>query len=184
MSENIIITDRKSAVALVKYERDRSKVVYSTYIEANSVTLDTVSDHVKALTELAFPEFVKGADAEVSANRKAFMNRVRNGLNHTLRKWEADAAARAESTETTSTGEDETGEDGTSPASQDDNSAATVTVADMSTAGLSSLAEDIVRELVRRAYADEADATLALQSIADGIDAAMSTDPGVIGSAA
>lgn len=106
MSENII-TDVKSARALVKYERDRSKVVYSTYIAANAVTLDTVSDHVKALTDLAFPGFVKGADAEVSADRKAFMNRVRNGLNHTLGKHRVDAAAREETAETTDTVEDQ-----------------------------------------------------------------------------
>lgn len=98
MSENVI-TDRKSAVALVKYERDRSKVVYSTYIAANEVTLETVGAHVKALTDLAFPGFVKGADEEISAARKSFMNRVRNGLNHTLGKHRVDAAARAESEE-------------------------------------------------------------------------------------
>lgn len=81
------ITDRKSAVALVKYERDRSKVVYADYIAANGVMLETVSDHVKALQELAFPGFEsKTAEDDVKYARKQFGNRIRNGLNFTLGK--------------------------------------------------------------------------------------------------
>lgn len=99
------ITDRKTAVALVKYERDRSKVVYADYIAANAVTLESVSEHVKALQSLAFPKYdakVKelndiiatsgGAPeateqlAAIKYERKTFGNRVRNGLNHTLGK--------------------------------------------------------------------------------------------------
>jgi len=80
------ITDVKTARALITFERDRNKVVYSAYIAANAVTLDTVSDHVAALTELAFPNVTTDAADEVKAARKGFMNRVRNGLNHRLGK--------------------------------------------------------------------------------------------------
>ena len=81
-----IILDRKSAAALVRYERDRSRIVYAEYIAANDVTLETVSEHVKALAELAFPDFTPDASDDVKAERKGFMNRVRNGLNHRLGK--------------------------------------------------------------------------------------------------
>lgn len=105
MSENII-TDRKTAVALVKYERDRNKVVYPEYIAANAVTVDTVSAHVAALQALAFPTFdPKTADDEDKYVRKTFGNRVRNGLNFHLGKRperkapEQDSDADGESTE-------------------------------------------------------------------------------------
>ena len=82
-----VITDKKSAQALVKFERDRSKVVYSDYIANNGVTLDNVADHVQALAGLAFPKFdQKTADDDAKKERKAFCTRVRNGLNYRLGK--------------------------------------------------------------------------------------------------
>ena len=82
-----IITDLKSARAVVTYETTRNKVVYDKYIAANAVTLDNVSDHVKALQALAFPTFdAKTATDEEKYARKAFGNRVRNGLNTHLGK--------------------------------------------------------------------------------------------------
>lgn len=81
------ITDLKSARAVVAYETTRNKVVYDKYIAANAVTLDNVSDHVKALQALAFPEFdPKTADDAEKYARKSFGNRVRNGLNTHLGK--------------------------------------------------------------------------------------------------
>jgi hypothetical protein len=81
------ITDLKSARAVVAYETTRNKVVYDKYIAANGVTLETVSAHVKALQELAFPDFdAKTADDETKYARKSFGNRVRNGLNTHLGK--------------------------------------------------------------------------------------------------
>lgn len=86
MSENTI-TDVKTARALVKFERDRSKVVYADYITANAVTVETVGAHVKALQDLAFPKFdAATATDEEKYARKSFGNRIRNGLNHTLGK--------------------------------------------------------------------------------------------------
>lgn len=94
-------TDKKSAVALVKYERDRSKVVYADYIAANGVTLDNVSEHVAALQALAFPDFdPKTADDESKYVRKTFGNRVRNGLNFTLGKRPEAKDERAETAST------------------------------------------------------------------------------------
>lgn len=114
-----IITDSKSARALVKYERDRSKVVYSEYIAANAVTLDTVSEHVAALAEMAYPGVdPRTAPEDVKAERKGFMNRVRNGLNYRLGKAEADRAARE-----ASTGQEDAGE----AAESDEGATVTVT---------------------------------------------------------
>lgn len=81
------ITDLKSARAVVAYETTRNKVVYDKYIAANAVTLENVSDHVKALQALAFPKFdPKTADDAEKYARKSFGNRVRNGLNTHLGK--------------------------------------------------------------------------------------------------
>lgn len=100
------ITDVKTARALVKFERDRNTVVYAEYIAANAVTLETVSDHVKALAELAFPGFTPDSTDEEKAERKAFMNRVRNGLNHRLGKRTPSQEAATASTEPEETAEE------------------------------------------------------------------------------
>jgi hypothetical protein len=114
-------TDVKTARALVKFERDRSKVVYADYIAANGVTLDNVADHVTALAELAYPRHAKRITdmrAEVKrvgegtpdgesliatldrtrAEVKGFKTRVRNGLNYRLGK---PSAAKRETEELT-----------------------------------------------------------------------------------
>lgn len=164
MSENTTIVDVKSARALVRLERDRSKVVYAEYIFANAVTLETVSAHVKALAELAFPKFDADASDDVKAERKGFMNRVRNGLNHNLGKRTPSQADRAETTSTGDVAEDQ-GDAGDAPASP-------VTVTAPTTADLASTAEDVVRALILRAMEGDADAMRALNTITDAIDAA------------
>lgn len=88
MSETII-TDRKSALTVVRFERDRHAIVYPGYIAANGVTLDTVAAHVKALTELAFPGVKAASRAEAGTPERlahGFACRVRNGLNSNLGK--------------------------------------------------------------------------------------------------
>lgn len=86
MSENII-TDVKTAKAIVRHEKGRNRIVYSDYIAANGVTEDTVADHAKALMALAYPGVKPSSRAdrdskEYAAN--AFRTRVRNGLNDNL----------------------------------------------------------------------------------------------------
>ena len=100
--------DVKTAKAVVNYELTRNKVVYSDYITANEVTLDNVSSHVAALQGLAFPDFdSKTADDDAKYARKAFGNRVRNGLNTHLGKVVPSKAEPA----APSTGYDDTQED-------------------------------------------------------------------------
>lgn len=83
------IVDVKTAKAVVRHEKNRSKIVYREYIEANGVTLENVKDHVKALTTLAYPNVKPDASApkdSIEYEAKCFNNRVRNGLNHNLGK--------------------------------------------------------------------------------------------------
>lgn len=87
-----LITDTKTATALIRAERDRHTVVYGDYIAANGVTLETVKDHAKELTALAFKGVKPASRAahgtpEYAAN--AFRTRIRNGLNSNLGKPKA-----------------------------------------------------------------------------------------------
>lgn len=158
-------TDRKTAVALVKYERDRNRVVYPEYIAANGVTLDNVGEHVAALQALAFPDFdPKTADDEAKYVRKTFGNRVRNGLNFHLGKR---PEARQEAPEAPQ-GDEGTDEGAGAPVAAE-SAPATLTVADMSTAGLASLAEDVVRELAARANAGDSAAMSMLNTLGEAI---------------
>lgn len=160
------ITDLKSARAVVAYETTRNKVVYDKYIAANAVTLENVSDHVKALQALAFPKFdPKTADDAEKYARKSFGNRVRNGLNTHLGKI---VPSKREETagETATDGEEGTEETATVEA---ESAPATLTVADMSTTGLASLAEDVIRELAVRANAGDSAAMVTLNTLGEAI---------------
>lgn len=95
MSENITLnTSDKTAMSVVRYVRDRGRVVYTDYIAEHGVTLDTVGAHVAALQSLAFPKFDSktATDADKMA-RKYFGNTVRNGLNYTLGKGKFETSA-------------------------------------------------------------------------------------------
>ena len=156
------ITDLKSARAVVAYETTRNKVVYDKYIAANAVTLENVSDHVKALQALAFPKFdPKTADDAEKYARKSFGNRVRNGLNTHLGK-----IVPSKREETATDGEEGTEETATVEA---ESAPATLTVADMSTTGLASLAEDVIRELAVRANAGDSAAMVTLNTLGEAI---------------
>lgn len=88
-STSSVILDPKTAKAVVHYEKTRNKIVYGDYITANDVTLENVGKHVKALTDLAYPNVKPDAKApkdSVEYAAKCFNNRVRNGLNHNLGK--------------------------------------------------------------------------------------------------
>lgn len=84
MSKSLTITLSNSAAAVVALETRGNKVVYSRYISDHGVTLDTVSDHVAALADLAISSKVLDGDDKVAV--KGFKNRVRNGLNSNLGK--------------------------------------------------------------------------------------------------
>lgn len=76
----ISLTD--SARAVITHARKAERIVYSAYIADHSVTLETVSEHVKALTEMA-------ATMEPFADKKdqkRFTDKIRNGLNTHLGK--------------------------------------------------------------------------------------------------
>lgn len=86
MTENII-TDVKTAKAVVRHEKGRNTIVYSDYIAANGVTVDTVTEHARALRELAYPNVKPSSRADrdtVEYKANAFWTRVRNGLNDNL----------------------------------------------------------------------------------------------------
>lgn len=86
MTENII-TDVKTAKAVVRHEKGRNKIVYSDYIAANGVTVDTITEHARALRELAYPNVKPSSRADrdtVEYKANAFWTRVRNGLNDNL----------------------------------------------------------------------------------------------------
>jgi hypothetical protein len=92
-----IITDIKSAKSLVTYVKRDAKV-YTSYIEANGVTLDTVKEHVDALADLAYPG-VK-ADGRADKGTKSYLKhtfkaQVRNGLNRNLGKESEKSEATA-----------------------------------------------------------------------------------------
>lgn len=84
MSKTLTITLTDSARAVVVHATKGERIIYSNYVAEHGVTLDTVSDHVASLTDLAVS--LKMLDADDKADVKRFKNRVRNGLNYTLGK--------------------------------------------------------------------------------------------------
>lgn len=149
-------TDKKSAVALVKYERDRNRVVYAEYIASNKVTLDNVADHVQALAGLAFPKFDhKTADEDAKRERKAFCTRIRNGLNYRLGK----TSKRAE----TAAPEQGAGDGAETPESGAEGVEVTPTPA--TTADIAATAEQAVALLIERANAGDSEAMSAVNRI-------------------
>lgn len=84
MSKSISISLSNSARAIVRLHTDGEKIVYSAYISDHGVTLDTVSDHVASLRDLAVT--MNRIDAADKVALKRFSDKVRNGLNTHLGK--------------------------------------------------------------------------------------------------
>lgn len=84
MPKTFTLSLSDAAKAVVRFETDGDKIVYSNYIEAHGVTLDTVGEHVAALADLAVE--MKRIDPTDKAEIKRFKNKVRNGLNYRLGK--------------------------------------------------------------------------------------------------
>lgn len=91
MTKSLTINLTNSAAAVVTLASKADKIVYSAYIAEHDVTLDTVSDHVATLADLAVS--MKAVNAEDKDAMKCFKNRVRNGLNRNLGKGKAESTS-------------------------------------------------------------------------------------------
>lgn len=100
MSTSIALTlDTAAAavIALVNGQITAETRVYPQYIALNEVTAENVADHVKALTDAAYPNVKcdKRADKKSPEYRAAtFQTKVRNGLNRNLPVSEEEKAAK------------------------------------------------------------------------------------------
>lgn len=80
-------TTATAVVTMVKNQLKNETGKYAAYVTENSVTVETVKDHVKALRELAYPGVKTSGTAPVGTperDAKRFADKVRMGLNTAL----------------------------------------------------------------------------------------------------
>lgn len=89
MPENIIADAEtaRAVVVMVKNQIRNETGKYAAYVEANGVTPENVSDHVKALREQAYPGVKASGRAEIGTperDAKRFADKVRLGLRNAV----------------------------------------------------------------------------------------------------
>lgn len=81
------ILDVTTAKAVIRYETTRNAEVYSDYIAANDVTVDTIGAHALAVAMLKYPEAKPSSRADQGTDdyrAHVLRSAVRNGLKRNM----------------------------------------------------------------------------------------------------